>query len=82
MSDVRSEGRRRMFRAAARGLALVGLGGLAWRLTGGRAEGLKRQTCDTRGSCRTCRWLADCGLAQAMSARRVLGNEETDGRDR
>ena len=72
-TDAR-KGRREFLRTVMRGLALGGLGLLAWIALRRRAANGRRETCIGDGVCRGCPGLEDCGLPQALSLKRSEKN--------
>ena len=63
--------RREFFRGIGRGAALAGIALLAAAVTGWRRKPARREKCTNQGICRGCSAFADCGLPQALSARRA-----------
>jgi hypothetical protein len=64
------ESRRGFFRAAARGV-LLALVSAAAACLAARPQRLDGQHCVNRGICSGCGVFADCGLPQALSAKRA-----------
>ena len=65
-------GRREFFRSVARNVCLGGAALLGALLAGKRIRS-RREKCISRGVCRGCEVFDGCGLPQALSARRSMG---------